>query len=60
MNVYSVRLTSSPDNDMTFNFIDYGEMMGFVGTALENGRLNNEYLQAIIEIVRVEEVGLNE
>lgn len=60
MKVYNVRLTASQDNELEFNFVDYGEMMGFVGTALENGRLNNDYLQAIIEIVRVEEVGLNE
>lgn len=60
MNVYSARLVSEPDSDMTFNFVDYGEMMGFVGTALENGRLNNYHLQAIIEIVEIEEVGLNE
>lgn len=60
MKVYSVRLTSAPDSDMTFNFIDYGEMMGFVGTALDNGRLNNYHLQAIVEIVEIEEVGLNE
>lgn len=60
MKVYSARLISEPDSDMTFNFIDYGEMMGFVGIALENGCLNNYHLRAIIEIIEIEEVGLNE
>lgn len=59
MDFYKVQLVSETGS-ILFNFAAYGEMIGFVDTALENGRLNNIELRAIVSIESVEEVGLNE
>lgn len=59
MDFYKVQLVTETDS-MLFNFADYMEMTDFVGTALENGRFNNDGLGAIITIETVKEVGLNE
>lgn len=58
MTIYRVEL-SGTYSDTKFDFIDYGEAMGFVGTALENGAEGEKPLTAEISIIR-KEVGLNE
>lgn len=58
MRFYRVELDKT-FSDVYFDFVDYGEAMGFIGTALENGHKNGEGISAKIYI-KDEEVGLYE
>lgn len=49
MSFYRVTL-SQTYSDVFFDFLDYGEAMGFVGTALENGHKNDRKLTAEVWI----------
>lgn len=57
MRFYRVEL-SETYSDTFFDFVDYGEAMGFIGQALENGHKNGKRLTAEIW-VEDEEVGLD-
>ena len=59
--MYRVKLSETYVG-LFFDFTDYGEAMGFVGIALENGHYGDEHKQltATIEIIETEEVGLND
>ena len=64
MTIYRVKLDQTYTG-LRFDFVDYGDAMGFIGSALENGRYNSskgecEHISATIEIIEEEEVGLNE
>lgn len=58
MTIYRVQL-SGAYSATVFDFTDYGEAMGFVGIALENGKEGERPLSAEISIIR-KEVGLDE
>lgn len=58
MTIYRIELSETYSGTV-FDFTDYGEAMGFVGIALENGRKDGKDLTAKISIIR-SEVGLNE
>lgn len=58
MRIYRVELDKT-FSDVYFDFVDYGEAMGFIGTALENGHKDGEGITAKIWI-EDKEVGLNE
>lgn len=58
MRFYRVELDKT-FSDVYFDFVDYGEAMGFVGTALESGHKDGKGITARIWI-EDEEVGLNE
>ena len=58
MTTYRVEL-SGTFSGTHFDFTDYGEAMGFVGIALENGNEDGKALSAEVSIIR-QEVGLSE
>lgn len=58
MTTYRVEL-SGTYSGTHFDFTDYGEAMGFVGIALENGTDSGKDVSATVSIVR-QEVGLSE
>lgn len=58
MTIYNVRLHSDQDS-IYFRFIDYGELIGFVGQVLENKSPDNDDLEVIISTEYVKEVGLD-
>ncbi len=58
MTTYRVELTGTYSGTV-FDFTDYGEAMGFIGIALENGTDSGKDMSATVSIVR-QEVGLSE
>ena len=58
MTTYRVELSGTYSGTV-FDFTDYGEAMGFVGIALENGNESGSPLSAKIFIIK-QEVGLSE
>lgn len=58
MTTYRVELSGTYSGTY-FDFTDYGEAMGFVGIALENGTDSGKDVSATVSIVR-QEVGLSE
>lgn len=58
MTIYRVELDATYLGT-NFDFIDFGEAMGFIGAALESGTKDGKRLSAAIRIVE-QEVGLNE
>lgn len=65
MTIYRVQLDNTYTG-LTFDFVDYGDAMGFIGFALESGRYRNstkgtcEPVSVSIDLIEEEEVGLNE
>lgn len=60
--MYRVKL-SNTYSGLFFDFFDFGEAMGFVGQAIENGAYTTsegieEPIRAEIYVVKTEEVGL--
>lgn len=49
---------------LTFDFLDFGDAVGFIGLAIENGSYSKivgvEPVKATISCISSEEVGLNE
>lgn len=56
--IYRVEINYSYSG-VYFDFTDFGEMMGFLGIALENGHKAGEKLRATVSVID-EEVGLDE
>lgn len=65
MTIYRVHLDQTYVG-LHFDFADYGDAMGFIGFALENGRYHSstkgetEPIGVSIEVIEEEGVGLNE
>ena len=53
MDIYRVEL-SHTFSDTYFDFTDYGEAMGFVGIALENGHKGEEKVTAKVSVITKE------
>lgn len=55
MRIYRIELNAT-FSGVYFDFIDYGEMMGFLGQALESGIYKGGKIKATIEVIDDEEV----